>query len=138
MLKISNISKTFNPGTVNEKVALKNLSLDVNDGDFIFGMVTNSISVGGFKNLTGKDVKLDDGVFEVTLIRAPHDILELNELIQAILAGKPDSRYVYQFTSKRIEFHSESEVPWTLDGEFGGCQNDVVISNKMHALTLLV
>ena len=35
MLKISNISKTFNPGTVNAKLALDNLSLTVPDGDFI-------------------------------------------------------------------------------------------------------
>ena len=34
MLRIENISKTFNPGTVNEKTALKNLSLDLKDGDF--------------------------------------------------------------------------------------------------------
>ncbi|MCR5720627.1 MAG: ATP-binding cassette domain-containing protein [Lachnospiraceae bacterium] len=35
MLKISNISKTFNPQTVNAKLALDDLSLTVNDGDFI-------------------------------------------------------------------------------------------------------
>ena len=35
MLEIQNISKVFNPGTVNEKVALDGLSLTVNDGDFI-------------------------------------------------------------------------------------------------------
>ena len=39
--------------------------------DFIFGMITNSVSVGGFKRITGKNVKLDDGVFEVTLIKRP-------------------------------------------------------------------
>lgn len=35
MLKINNISKTFNPGTVNEKIALDGLSLTLNDGDFV-------------------------------------------------------------------------------------------------------
>lgn len=35
MLQIKNISKTFNPGTVNEKKALNNLSLNVKKGDFI-------------------------------------------------------------------------------------------------------
>ena len=35
MLSIENISKTFNPGTVNEKKALSSLSLNVEDGDFI-------------------------------------------------------------------------------------------------------
>ena len=36
------------------------------EGDFIFGMVTNSRSVGGFKSIIGKNVRFDDGVFEVT------------------------------------------------------------------------
>ncbi len=35
MLKLTHISKTFNPGTVNEKKALYDISLDVADGDFI-------------------------------------------------------------------------------------------------------
>ena len=35
MLKLNNVSKTFNPGTVNEKAALSRLTLDVHDGDFI-------------------------------------------------------------------------------------------------------
>jgi len=47
------------------------------EGDFIYGMVTNSKSVGGFKNLTGANVELDDGVFETTFIRMPKSITEL-------------------------------------------------------------
>ena len=35
MLELINISKTFNPGTVNEKVAIKNLPLTLSDGDFV-------------------------------------------------------------------------------------------------------
>ena len=34
MLDLKNISKTFNPGTVNEKVALENVNLHLDDGDF--------------------------------------------------------------------------------------------------------
>lgn len=35
MLEIKNIYKTFNPGTINEKVALNGLSLKLNEGDFV-------------------------------------------------------------------------------------------------------
>lgn len=108
------------------------------DGEFIYGMVTNSTSVGGFKNITGKNVKLDDGLFEVTLIRKPHDILEMNEIIQAVISGKPDDKYFYQFRTEKISFKSEKEIPWTLDGEFGGYHTDVEIENAKHALTLLI
>ena len=41
------------------------------EGEYIYGMVTNAKSVGGFKNLPGQDVRLDDGLFEVTLIKRP-------------------------------------------------------------------
>ena len=109
------------------------------EGNFIFGMVTNSTSVGGFRNITGKHVHLDDGVFEVTLIKTPQNILELNEIIQAVLAGKSDNnKYFYQFRSSRVKFISETPVAWTQDGEFGGYHEVVDIKNDRQALRLLV
>ena len=54
------------------------------EDDFIFGMITNSRSVGGFKNLTGKNVDMNDGLFEVTMITRPKNPLELQEIMTAI------------------------------------------------------
>ena len=109
------------------------------EGDFIFGMVTNSTSVGGFRNITGKHVHLDDGVFEVTLIKTPQNILELNEIIQAVLAGKSDNnKYFYQFRSRAVKFISGAPVAWTQDGEFGGYHEVVDVKNDRQALRLLV
>ena len=109
------------------------------EGKFLFGMVTNSTSVGGFRNITGKHVHLDDGVFEVTLIKTPQNILELNEIIQAVIAGKSDNnKYFYQFRSSHVTFISEDPVAWTQDGEFGGYHEKVEIRNERQALRLLV
>lgn len=109
------------------------------EGNFLFGMVTNSISVGGFRNITGKHVHLDDGVFEVTLIKTPQNILELNEIIQAVIAGKSENnKYFYQFRSKAVKFISGDPVAWTLDGEFGGYHEVVDVKNDKQALSLLV
>ena len=100
------------------------------EGNFLFGMVTNSTSVGGFRNITGKHVHLDDGVFEVTLIKTPQNILELNEIIQAVIAGKSENnKYFYQFRSKAVKFISGDPVAWTLDGEFGGYHEVVDVKN---------
>lgn len=107
-------------------------------GEFIFGMVTNSTSVGGFKNITGKNVKLDDGVFEVTLIRAPQNIMDLNAIITALLTQTPNEKYMFQTRAKDVEINFENEVPWTLDGEYGGDHSHVRIRNAKKALTLLV
>ena len=108
------------------------------EGNFLFGMVTNSTSVGGFRNITGKHVHLDDGVFEVTLIKTPQNILELNEIIQAVIAGKSENnKYFYQFRSKAVKFISGDPVAWTLDGEFGGYHEVVDVKNDKQALSLL-
>ena len=109
------------------------------EGNFLFGMVTNSTSVGGFRNITGKHVHLDDGVFEVTLIKTPQNILELNEIIQAVIAGKSENnKYFYQFRSKAVKFISDDPVAWTLDGEVGGYHEVVDVKNDKQALSLLV
>ena len=55
------------------------------EDDFIYGMISNSNSVGGFKGLTGKDVILDDGLYEVTLVKMPRNIQELTGIAQGML-----------------------------------------------------
>jgi len=107
-------------------------------GDYIFGMVTNSKSVGGFKNITGKNVELDDGVFEVTLVRRAHTPVELVELSEAINNKEMDMNLVTSFKAKQIEFKTNKQVAWTLDGEFGGDHKKVTIDNKHKMLNLRV
>ena len=108
------------------------------EDEFIYGMITNSTSVGGFKNLTGKNVLLDDGVFEVTLIKAPKNPLELNEIIAALTSRKDDTDLVHSFKSSNIKFYPEEIIPWTLDGEFGGDHKEVEIRNMHQALEIMV
>lgn len=105
--------------------------------DFIFGMVTNSQSVGGFKNITGKNVLLDDGVFEVTLIRRPKNALELQEILGAILLQEMDNKLIYARKARQVHFESEEEIPWTLDGEFGGVHRVVEVKNHMQAVAIM-
>jgi len=97
--------------------------------DFIFGMITNSVSVGGFKNITGKNVKLDDGVFEVTLIKSPRSPVELNNIMLSLLNRNIDTDAMYCFRTAELILESEAPVAWTLDGENGGMHEKVVIRN---------
>lgn len=108
------------------------------EDDFIFGMVTNSISVGGFKNITGKNVKLDDGVFEVTLIKRPKNALELNNLMISFLDRDIDTNAMHCFRTGEIIFESEEPVAWTLDGENGGTHTKVVIRNLHKGIEIRV
>lgn len=108
------------------------------EGDFIFGMVTNSRSVGGFKSIIGRKVRFDDGVFEVTFIRTPKNPAELQEILAAIVLKEINSRYMYSFRTARLLVESELPVPWTLDGEFGGEWQSVVIQNHQKAIEIRV
>lgn len=107
------------------------------DDEYIFGMVSNATSVGGFKNITGPDVMLDDGLFEVLLIKRPRNIIELNEIV-AYLVGGNDTKMVEAFKTSQISIKSEQEVSWTLDGEFGGIHKDVSIKNLKNIMQIML
>lgn len=106
------------------------------EDDFIVGMITNSRSVGGFKNLTGKNVDMNDGLFEVTLIAHPKNPLQLQEIITALVMAEDNTDLIYSFKTKKLTIESDEEVPWTLDGEFGGDHSHVDIENRHKALNL--
>ena len=106
--------------------------------EFIYGMISNSTSVGGFKGMTGKDVRLDDGVFEVTLIKKPRNPIELNEIIASLINLVDDTDMIYSFKSDEVEFMAREEVPWTLDGEFGGAHEEVIVKNICRAVDIMV
>lgn len=108
------------------------------EDDFIFGMVTNSTSVGGFKNITGKNVRLDDGVFEVTLIKRPKNPVELNAIMISLLNRDIDTKAMYCFRISEITFTSEEFVAWTLDGENGGSHTEVTIRNICKGIKIRV
>lgn len=108
------------------------------EDDFIFGMVTNTISVGGFKYKREGNVILDDGLFEVLLIKKPGNPLEFQEIVAAMLLEQVDSSYMYTFKTNHLKFTSEEEIAWTLDGEYGGEQTKAEILNNPHALEIMV
>lgn len=110
---------------------------EVIQGRFIYGMITNSISVAGFKGLTGKNVELDDGEFEVTLVKSPTNPMELNEIIGYLTGIISETQMVYTFKSSYIQIRSRSSVSWTLDGENGGEHWSVDIKNHHRKLNIL-
>lgn len=106
--------------------------------EFIYGMVTNTMSVGGFKGIIPGNIELDDGLFEVTLIKTPKNPIELNEILAFLTGIAKDTELVYSFKTKRIKFTSNEKVPWTLDGEFGGEPESVLIENIHQGVEIIV
>lgn len=107
-------------------------------GDFMLGMITNSNSVGGFKGITGHDVTLNDGVFEVTLIRMSSIYtVELPGILTALMTGA-ENRNIISFKTSRLEMWFDEEVAWTRDGEFGGNHRHLVIENLSRVLPIII
>ncbi|MCR4598364.1 MAG: diacylglycerol kinase family lipid kinase [Acetatifactor sp.] len=106
------------------------------EDEFIFGMITNSRSVGGFKNITGKNVELDDGLFEVTLIKMPTNPVELSNIMGALLNRDIDSELMYCFRASEITVESPEPIAWTLDGENGGAHERAVIKNLHQSVSI--
>lgn len=132
---LEGMKSLYNIKSYNMKITSEEMQFE---GDFLFGMVTNSKSVAGFKGLVRGDVQFDDGVYEVTFIRRPRNPLELQEILSALLKEELDSHYMYSFRTRHLIVESEEMIPWTLDGEFGGEHQHVEISNNQKAVDIII
>ena len=106
------------------------------EGEFILGMVTNTLQVGGFKGLVGRGVALNDGEFEVLLVRTPKTPRDLHSIASYLFMREGDNECVYQFKAKHLKITSPESVDWTLDGEFGGSVAEVEIENLKQAFAV--
>ena len=117
------------------KVSYENQEIE---DDFIFGMISNSRSVGGFKNITGKDVHLDDGLFEVTLVKMPANPADLSSIMGSLFNRDIDSELTYCFRTDKLVIESKEPIAWTLDGENGGEHARVEIRNLHGGIVVRV
>lgn len=111
---------------------------EIQEGEFIFGMVSNSISVGGFKSITRKGVEFDDGLFEGVLIRTIKTPADLERVVRALLTGDISEKSMVSFRASNVLFEAEDPVAWTCDGEFGGEYKNTSIDIHRRAIDLLV
>lgn len=98
------------------------------EGDYIFGAVSNATSVGGFKTPALADASLSDGLFEVILIKAPDALPDIGEILMAAGDGNFDNPHIKIFRTGEVTFISDSDMDWTLDGEYGGARKEVTVS----------
>ncbi len=107
-------------------------------GDYLFGAVSNSFSVGSIVKYKKDSVVLNDGEFEVVLIKKPSSILKLSSIINGILKRDFSCDGIEFFRTKKLIVESESPVAWTLDGEFAEADGTLEIANIQNAITFLI
>jgi len=115
------------------------LELDdiVVEDDFLFGAISNSISVGGILTLDPKQVDMNDGKFELLLVRAPKDLAEISECIQALQTQKYNCRMITFCSTTHVRAIVSPEITWTLDGERAQGQASIDIRNVHNAIRLI-
>lgn len=122
-----------------EKIPLRvTVDGETYEGEYIFGSVTNAYAVGGGVLKFSKDrVRFDDGKMEMVLIKMPKNPAEFLKLFADVQKGIYDEKYITVVSGKVFLFDFlGKEVPWTVDGEYGGSTTEVAIQCIEHGIRI--
>lgn len=109
------------------------------EDDYVFGAICNSTSMGGIINLKEDDVDMNDGLFEVMLIKSPQNILDLNSIIFALTTQSySDCDQITFFSSDKVKIQAPPDMPWTLDGEYQEGSEMICVENVYDAIRMMV
>lgn len=108
------------------------------EGNFIFGSVSNSVSMGGVIKLNTDDIKLDDGLFEILLIENPDNILQLQEIMESIIRKQYKKSKIKFYKAKEVIVYGSDNTDWTLDGEYAKGSDIIKIKNVNKAIDFIV
>ena len=108
------------------------------EGDFIYGQVTNSRSVGGFRAVGLRDMSFHDGEFECVFIRKPKNPVELGKILSTVVANSLKDDYIIYERAKHVVVEGVSEIPWTVDGEYAGDYQIASVENLHNAVDLML
>lgn len=87
---------------------------------YIFGAVSNARSVGGILKISDSLVDLNDGIFEVMMIKMPKTLLDLSAIVTSLTSLNPakyDPSMFLFLQTKELKITFEQEMVWSLDGE---------------------
>ena len=129
---------------VAQLASLKSYSITVEydggreEGEYLFGMMSNTVSVGGLIDLPSDSVALDDGLLELLLVRTPKNAVELQHLIGALMQQNPEvSDSIQVFHTAKLKLTGDRPISWTLDGEYGGNHQETEISACHRAVEIV-
>ena len=108
------------------------------EDEFIFGAVSNAMSVGGMLKYAYEQVNLSDGLFEVLMIRTPKNLSEIQTLLTDVANRNfVESPHILYQKARKVSIRSEQPLAWTVDGESGGETTEVTLVNHKRAINIL-
>ena len=105
-------------------------------GEFIFGAVINTRSVGGMFKLDENIFKINDGKFEMVLVRKLGSVIEIPRVLAKLQKKEYDNHQIILVQASSIKFSSPDEVAWLIDGENGGKFKEVSVDNINRGIEL--
>lgn len=108
----------------------------VYEGEYLFGSMSSSTSFGGIVKLDPAKVDLSDGKFELTLVKTPKNLQDLNRILGSLMSGKFDEEVITFVQTERAVFTCAQPMPWSLDGEYAAGDDKVTISALPRAIAL--
>ena len=110
---------------------------EVIEDDFLFGAICNSTSIGGILTLDPSKVDMGDGYFEIMLVRAPRNLVEIAECLSALQIQQYNCSMITFRSARSIRIISDPEMAWTLDGEKAEGDGEIQVDNLHHAIHLI-
>ena len=118
-----------------------NVTIELDDrtvsGEYIFVSATNTTSIAGIVKLKEELVNMSDGVFEIALVKKPHNIVELNKIVTSILTSSFDNGQIEFYKSSKMKVIYDGKLDWSLDGEHAQSEGNVIIENLNHGISFL-
>lgn len=111
---------------------------EVLDGEYLFGAICNSTSIGGLMKLDPEGVVLDDGKFEMLLVPSPKTPTDLQNLVVALLEQRYDGEGLIFRHVSSVHVEPAEALPWSLDGEYAPSAPTVDVENCPRALSILL
>lgn len=108
------------------------------EGEYLYGMVSNTRRVGGFDLKMREDISLSDGLMEVILIRRPENPADNGKMLGAVLMQDTSSEFITFAHTSRLSFEADEPVPWTVDGENGGAVRTGEVSVMERAVDIFI
>lgn len=106
------------------------------EGDYIFGAVVNTISVGGIFHLDENNFWLDDGLFEIVLVSSINRVTQIPIMIRKLQKKNYDGQQVILIKTDKVKFTSDRPVGWLVDGEYGGDFTKATVENRSRAISV--
>lgn len=119
------------------KIKLESKEKTIED-EFIFGAICNSTSLGGLIKLDAKYVDMNDGYFEVLLVKKPDNATELQKMISGLITQQFDGKVITLFSTSNLKITTEEVFPWSLDGEYEHGAREINIKNHHSALKIVL